>query len=231
MDRTHNRPSLRRLLQHLPSLLPNWAPHRRRTSGFGSTNCNCRHPNQASKDCEDTASWLDWDGDSCSSYYQNHWCVDGEAPSWVEGWANVEGVDATKACCGCGPSLCGNILGWLDSDGDSCSAYYQNDWCVDRVPPSWVASYANSEGVDATRACCVCGGGVGAGAGQRAQHQVRHPTTTSKPRRQSAVFTMMVAGAGVMLVVVVAVVVKRRRDSNQRQEESVESLVSPIIVV
>eukprot|EP01000_Liburna_glaciale_P003008 NODE_222_length_1389_cov_2890.757463_g122_i0.p2 GENE.NODE_222_length_1389_cov_2890.757463_g122_i0~~NODE_222_length_1389_cov_2890.757463_g122_i0.p2 ORF type:complete len:170 (-),score=56.70 NODE_222_length_1389_cov_2890.757463_g122_i0:473-982(-) len=133
MDRTHNRPSLRRLLQHLPSLLPNWAPHRRRTSGFGSTNCNCRHPNQASKDCEDTASWLDWDGDSCSSYYQNHWCVDGEAPSWVEGWANVEGVDATKACCGCGPSLCGNIHGWLDSDGDSCSLYYQNDWCVDRV--------------------------------------------------------------------------------------------------
>ena len=43
---------------------------------------------------------------------------------------------------------------WLDSDGDSCAKYKENQWCAQHGD-----GFANEDGSTANQACCVCGGG------------------------------------------------------------------------
>ena len=48
---------------------------------------------------------------------------------------------------------CVDFDGWADSSGDTC-AYYESWGC------GGAENYADSNGVDANAACCVCGGGT-----------------------------------------------------------------------
>jgi len=72
-------------------------------------------------------------------------------------YTNSDGVDATDACCVCGGGMnvgsCADDSGWFDVVGRDCSAY-GGLWC------NFAEYYANSDGVTALEACCVCGGGA-----------------------------------------------------------------------
>ena len=53
---------------------------------------------------------------------------------------------------------------WEDLDGDDCDAYVRWEWCVDSgYGPNWdpdyggFSDYQNSDGIDASEACCDCG--------------------------------------------------------------------------
>ena len=58
--------------------------------------------------CQDDASWVDNDGNSCSEYLSNSYCLDGGyGPGWNMASGTfadfaVGGVDAHQACCECG---------------------------------------------------------------------------------------------------------------------------------
>jgi hypothetical protein len=60
------------------------------------------------------------------------------------------------------------VLGWTDTGGDNCAKYFEESLCTTDGQPgagwqeSWgpLSDYANSQGIDATQACCECGGGV-----------------------------------------------------------------------
>jgi hypothetical protein len=122
--------------------------------------CNCNwgtlNPEPAPV-CNDWSSWLDNYGDGCFSY-NTAWC------GVSEQYTNEEGVDANDACCVCGggdieddpvdvPSgeTCNDLPSWTDEYGDDCSWY--PEFC------DLSQYYADIDGVGATEACCVCGGG------------------------------------------------------------------------
>ena len=95
-------------------------------------------------------------GSSVSTAQWTSW----ETECEVEGLSKY--VAATSDECE-GPDLrCCNVKDddvlWKDKDGNDCSVWSASpQWCVDKdFPP---ANYANNAGVDATTACCVCGGG------------------------------------------------------------------------
>ena len=79
----------------------------------------------------------------------------------------VHSEDAGACCAGIDletQSCCTNDDAWADSFGDECYAYvYNPDWCHD------AGYYADSNGVDATTACCVCGGGTSAAGSDAGQ--------------------------------------------------------------
>lgn len=60
---------------------------------------------------------------------------------------------------------CANFDNWVDRDGDGCEMYAFQEWCADGgIGRMWQSSVSYStfaaSGVDATVACCVCGGGL-----------------------------------------------------------------------
>ncbi len=62
--------------------------------------------------------------------------------------------DCANVCQNAATLGCTDDLGWLDREGDACAGYVDNPhWCED------ASVYADSHGVDASLACCVCGGG------------------------------------------------------------------------
>ena len=78
-------------------------------------------------------------------------------------------------CCVCGGgtstaptgSVCVDFEGWADSGGDTCGIYASAQYCdLDGTAgPGWdidwgvLAGYADADGIQATTACCSCGGG------------------------------------------------------------------------
>jgi predicted outer membrane repeat protein len=72
-------------------------------------------------------------------------------PGWQDGHTTDEG----------GPQGCRQYV--VQRSGGarcSCDAYDAGGWCTDVSPPvSWTGTKANSAGIDARQACCMCGGG------------------------------------------------------------------------
>ena len=110
------------------------------------------------------------------------WIVHGGC--WARGMCGVGTQNATRdvvtaaahggeACpplwevrgCNLAP-CCTDVAGWLDTAGNGCPAYVDPGWCTSSGEPgvSWPSGsgpfslYAR-EGLDATQACCGCGGG------------------------------------------------------------------------
>jgi hypothetical protein len=66
----------------------------------------------------------------------------------------ADGTEVTCGCCRCKHlhgGGCTDSDGWVDSQGDGCSAY--------EASCAYSDEYADSDGVGANQACCVCGGG------------------------------------------------------------------------
>lgn len=132
--------------------------------------------------------WFDRDGDGCEKYVNHEWCTStgGYGPNWGSpgetfSTFSVDGIGAAAACCGCGGgidnaidnsikttvdvAMCQDAVGWLDSDGSSCSNYVSRGWCTSsgQRGANWGSSSIHfsdfsSAGLDASTACCGCGG-------------------------------------------------------------------------
>jgi len=156
----------------------------------------------ATQECEDMADWQDRMGLSCANYTNNLFCLaDGSpGPYWpsnlgnISDWA-VNGVDATSACCACGGNStrghatqtryqeCEDMAGWQDGMGLSCTNYTNGMCRADGSPGVyWPSNLGNISdwavnGVDATHACCFCGGGISTrGHPTRGNSTPDHPT-------------------------------------------------------
>jgi hypothetical protein len=69
------------------------------------------------------------------------------------------------------PATCMDLPGWTDREGSACRAYTVDGWCscaehnmtsgdcLVHTTPTWVQTLG-SGGVDASMACCLCGGGT-----------------------------------------------------------------------
>ena len=69
------------------------------------------------------------------------------------------------------PATCTDLEGWVDREGSTCRDYTVRGWCscaehnetsgecLVHTTPTWV-QMVSSGGVDASMACCLCGGGV-----------------------------------------------------------------------
>ena len=99
---------------------------------------------------DDPSDWVDVDGDGCDVYAANDICY--IYGSWVPG-LNYDLV-AQEACCACGGGsfACSDAAGWVDSDGDGCDFYEQDDNC------SNFGNYFENDGQTASTACCACRG-------------------------------------------------------------------------
>eukprot|EP00931_Biecheleriopsis_adriatica_P010763 TRINITY_DN111828_c0_g1_i1.p1 TRINITY_DN111828_c0_g1~~TRINITY_DN111828_c0_g1_i1.p1 ORF type:complete len:705 (-),score=131.92 TRINITY_DN111828_c0_g1_i1:33-2147(-) len=104
-------------------------------------------------------------------------------------YADFEGHPATHACCMCGGgghhdtgvshisagSACFDVKDWKDKRGNSCGTYKAKNFCTPHgaYGPGWhhdewgefdstLANFSTlvRVGINATRACCACGGGV-----------------------------------------------------------------------
>ena len=129
----------------------------------------------------DMAGWTDSDGLTCEVYVVGRYCnANGKlGGGWQSDWgvpasyANANGVDAFRGCCGCGGGSipfvpqCEDMAGWTDSSGVSCVQYAKMAYCTADGKPGagWQQSawgmavgYADPDGVDAFGACCACGG-------------------------------------------------------------------------
>jgi hypothetical protein len=68
-------------------------------------------------------------------------------------------------------NTCEDMEGWVSATGDNCDVYVASEWCnLDgSAGPGWdplygtFAEWGDGGGVDATGACCACGGGATAG--------------------------------------------------------------------
>jgi len=131
--------------------------------------------------------WTDTYGYSCEDYVENDFCTlgGGFGMGWDAAWGNfaeyaMSGMDANEVCCDCGGGVamvylvgalpepkvpCKDLEGWVDSFGYSCFDYSENAFCTLKKGygtgwgDDWGAfsDYAML-GVDATSACCACGG-------------------------------------------------------------------------
>jgi hypothetical protein len=66
-----------------------------------------------------------------------------------------------------GADGCSDLDGWLSSDSYSCADYASSMYCEDgNYGSGWglsygtFADYSDADGVDASQACCACGGGT-----------------------------------------------------------------------
>eukprot|EP00667_Euglena_gracilis_P010632 EG_transcript_10842 len=125
--------------------------------------------------CTDLPGWADSENASCAEYAANFFCnPDGsKGLGWVPSWgsfanyADKTGIDASKACCACGKSRCTDVAGWKDSDSETCATYKAMDYCTiaggygNGWASAWgtFADYTDTNGLDATKACCACGRG------------------------------------------------------------------------
>ena len=101
----------------------------------------------------------------------------------TKGKYNCTAIKATGACwqmrkyalCNCScpqwPGGCTDVVGWASSSNGKCQDMEGNQYCsrttADHLGPLWdkswgdLSDYANkASGLDATEACCACGGGV-----------------------------------------------------------------------
>jgi len=168
-------------------------------NGVDATQACCSCGGGILVSCADQPDWLDVTGESCASYVSNQWCTStgGFGPSWTDGafslFADKNGIDATQACCGCGGGVavtCTNQNKWADVSGETCGSYTANNWCTPTgaFGPGWsdgpFEAYADKNGVDATDACCNCGGGavdIKPTVGQIEQKVLRFSSLAAKP--------------------------------------------------
>jgi len=131
-------------------------------------------------------SWADITGYGCLLYANGlgsgSWCLTNGSygPGWHSSWGTFHdwassGVDASQACCSCGGGIfieeygaCQDLPGfkWVDVEGNGCQVYENSQWCdnAGRYGAGWEAaagtfSERSVHGLDATEACCACGGG------------------------------------------------------------------------
>lgn len=132
--------------------------------------------------CNDVPrGWQDKEGDGCSTYAQEGWCLatGGVGPNWESEWgsfdqfANADGATASTACCRCGggstrvnAASCTDVPNWKDSDQENCQTYQDSFWCTSNGGfgpgwhvEEWGAFPSGTQGAKATEACCACGGG------------------------------------------------------------------------
>jgi len=126
--------------------------------------------------CKDKIEgWKDSLGYTCAEYVENEYCTPskGYGVGWEEGFGafasyEVNGIDATEACCKCGATIdpCKDkVDGWVDSLGYSCYDYVDKAYCTPdkSYGIGWEPEFGHfkdyaKNGVDATEACCMCGG-------------------------------------------------------------------------
>ena len=79
--------------------------------------------------CIDDMSWVDSDGEGCTPYTSNQYCVNGEVgPGWDSSWGTFEdytndGFSAMDKCCVCytnNAPVCGDAA-WTSESGRSCA--------------------------------------------------------------------------------------------------------------
>ena len=83
---------------------------------------------------------------------------------------------------------CTDVVNWAGSDGEGCRVYEQYSYCDSdgSAGTGWLAGWGTlasyqTNGVDATMACCVCGGGSSVSIGKVPRPA---PTTSMPPRSQ-----------------------------------------------
>jgi len=127
--------------------------------------------------CVDISDWTDSEGYDCVAYWSLGWCTtDGMlGPTWEFAWGTFtsyisHGHTAVTACCGCGKDLvnsstCQDQEGWQDIQEFTCLDYQLLDWCTpDKgYGTGWQTTWGTfqtfaANEVDATMACCACGG-------------------------------------------------------------------------
>eukprot|EP01079_Euglenida_sp_SAG-EU17-18_P011545 gene11545-2100_t len=116
----------------------------------------------AEPSCTDTLGWVNARGDDCTTYEQQGWCVNGTAgPSWATLNKNN---GATDNCCVCGkgsaqasplPQQCSDSPAWTNPQGQNCTVYEPNGWCINGTSAAGWAEV--NAGTGATSNCCVCG--------------------------------------------------------------------------
>ena len=163
---------------------PSTAQPTQDTDGVGTTTTTT-----ACKDIAggtDPTGWTDVDGVTCDKYVNDHYCTKGGkyGAGWKQRWgtatgfADADGIDAFRACCGCGGGSipivpqCGNLDGWVDKDGLTCDDYAAGRYCTPdgKLGGGWLPEWGVSlavfaanasdspfRGVDASQACCACG--------------------------------------------------------------------------
>lgn len=107
-------------------------------------------PEPETPECVTSPSdWTDSSGDGCEWYTSNWRCFMGIF------YADENGITAQDACCECDGGAAGNCEdepGWVDSLGDGCDWYEENDAC-----DLYGDSFEN-DGLTASEACCACKG-------------------------------------------------------------------------
>jgi len=126
---------------------------------------------------DDPPTWSDSEGDACAAYRVGQWCTSSGAPGpgWKADWGSFTafaglGGSAVDACCACGGGKrhesCIDDPNWVDTDGDTCDEYVQNNWCnADGTEGAgWHSEWGPMENSKATtsamEACCGCGAGA-----------------------------------------------------------------------
>lgn len=132
--------------------------------------------------CVDLPGWADIQGYTCGNYVDRQWCTAtrGYGTQWnttklgqFTDRLNTDnnGIDATRACCGCGGrgvKACLDQAGWVDKRGFTCDDYTRLQWCTqsrgygsgwDTATFGAFTDYNNTNagGVPVTTACCGCG--------------------------------------------------------------------------
>jgi hypothetical protein len=123
----------------------------------------CRRPvttctPNAAKECTAEFSCADSNGEATCFC----WKVDGDTACQPDSFAEI--VTAL------GAGTCADLPGWLASTKSTCTDYQQRHWCTadGGYGQGWVAGgaeygnfsqWGSADGVDATEACCSCGGG------------------------------------------------------------------------
>jgi len=145
----------------------------------------CRLSGPRDKPCMDSPpAWVDAEGDACYDYEEKNMCTawGGYGSGWKADWGTFDqywndGHSAITACCACGGGgergrlgnfnrECQDKQGWNDTDGDSCAAYADDNWCTSTGGYGWgwhqewgtFADHGKHQ-MSAPQACCACGGG------------------------------------------------------------------------
>jgi hypothetical protein len=124
-------------------------------SGSAMSGGRCNDISAGGGSCTDQAGFLDRDGQGCDVYADLAFYCDTAAD-----YANDNGVHAGIACCAC------SLEDWRDKDEARCIDYADYYYCQNGgYGPGWDESWGPFsdyavDGIDASQACCACGGGT-----------------------------------------------------------------------
>ena len=103
--------------------------------------------------CHDYPGWMEDFGDRKCWFYKNN-----ERACWNYDYRpGTDGKTRTEACCVCGGG-CFDFRNFQDSRGLGCGSYPGGRGAANDCLRA--ASFRNFDGLDASEACCACGGGI-----------------------------------------------------------------------